>query len=324
MRWTMRSRHAHAVLAATLVVGVGVAAASADTRRIPSPFTISVSYPATSLGLDDPHGLAIGPDGDLYVTDRSQRVSVISPAGKVLRRWGKPGSKPGEFRFASVDPSNPADIHEKIAVGRNGLVYVSDSGNGRVQVFTAAGRFVRQLGGFGSGRAKFLSPYDLVVDTAGDVFVADDDLGTLTKFSPEGKLVWRIGGSGSANPDLVGFFKVSSIDAHGRLVVANDANGKILYVDGNGHEVDSFRVDRRDFGEPAPCEATVDAGGTTYVSGCGRGPTIAYDREHRLVARWTGSSVPLLTGPFFGPRGEVFALGWDGSIARLHMTLASG
>jgi DNA-binding beta-propeller fold protein YncE len=322
----MRSRHAHAVLplAATLVAGIGVEASSADIRQLPSPFTVSARYTARSLGLDDPRGIAIGPDGNLYVTDRNQRVSVISPGGKVLRRWGKPGSKPGEFRFAPSGPSNPGDIHEKIAVGRNGLVYVSDSGNGRVQVFTPAGRFLRQLGGFGSGRGGFLSPYDLVVDGAGDVFVADDDLGTLTKFSPAGKPVWRIGGSGFANPDLVGFFKVSSIDAHGRLVVANDAKGKILYVDGDGHEVDSFRVDRRDFGAPAPCGATVDARGATYVQGCGPGPTLVYDREHRLVARLRGSSVSLLIGPLFGPSGEVFALCWDRSIVRLRMTPASG
>ena len=147
----MTSRLAAAALVGGLaVLGAGCAAnaaapagghpssAAAASSALPNPFTILARYSAKSLGLDHPDALAIGPDGNLYVTDGSQRVTVISPAGKVLRRWGKPGTAPGEFKFIGDDPTTPANVTGKITVGRNGMVYVSDSGNDRVQVFSAA------------------------------------------------------------------------------------------------------------------------------------------------------------------------------------------
>src|SRR6266571_7791907 len=142
------------VTAGVTVLAVGCAAAPA----LPNPFTITAGYSAKSLGLDHPDALAAGPDANLYVTDLSQRVTVISPAGKVLRRWGKTGTGPGEFKFITNDPTAPTDVAGRIAVGRNGMVYVSDSGNDRVQVFTPQGRFIRQIGSYGSGKGQFFFP----------------------------------------------------------------------------------------------------------------------------------------------------------------------
>src|SRR5215472_802590 len=180
--------------------------ASATSPALPSPFTITARYSAKSLGLSHPAALAVGPDGNLYVTDLSQRVTVISPAGKVLRRWGMPGSGPGEFKFISDASKDPTDIHGKIAVGPDGTVIVSDSGNARVQEFTPQGRFVRQFGSFGTRKGRFLFPGDVAVDSAGNIYITDDQSETLTRFSPLGKVAWTIGGTAASDPDLAGHF----------------------------------------------------------------------------------------------------------------------
>ena len=324
---------AAAVLAGVVLLGAGCGAPaaaggdghtspSAASSALPSPFTITARYTAKSLGLDHPTDLTVGPDGNVYVTDFSQRVTIISPGGRVLRRWGKPGGEPGEFKFVPSDPNIPKWVEGKITVGPGGMVYVSDSGNARVQVFTPGGGFVRQFGRYGTGKGQFLQTYDLVVDRAGNVYVVDSVTETLAKFSPAGHVIWTIGGSAATDPDLTGHFHVASIDPHGRLVVTNDDINRILYIDPNGHKVDAFSPSTS--GQPVGhvCEATVDAAGNTYVSGCGSpGPTLVYDRAHRLIAKWPGTQYSLLRSPVFGPNGEVFALATDGSILRLRGTL---
>jgi len=299
-------------------------AAAAGSTALPNPFTVLARYGVKPLGLDHPVALAIGPDGNLYVTDDSQRVTVISPAGKVMRRWGKPGTAPGEFKFIGGDPTTPANVNGKITVGRNGMVYVSDSGNARVQVFSPQGRFIRQFGSLGSGKGQFLSPGDLVVDGSGNLYVADDQSQTLAKFSPTGKVIWQIGGSSSSDQDLLGHFHLATIDAHGRLVMVNDDQHRVLYIDPSGRKVDAFSPNYSSLTEGNVCEATVDAAGNTYLSGCGESstePSLVYDRAHRLIAKWPGTKYSLRHSPVFGPDDEVFALATDESILRLRITL---
>jgi len=157
------------------------------------------------------------------------------------------------------------------------------------------------------------------------VYVADDQAGTLSKFSPAGKVIWQIGGSTSSDPDLTGLFKFNGFDAHGRLVVVNDAVNRVLYIDAGGHKVDAFSPSTSGSLTGHVCSATVDAVGNTYVSGCGgvpqTGPTLVYDRAHRLIAEWPGTPYSLLSSPVFGPHGEVLALATDGSILKLRITL---
>jgi hypothetical protein len=243
----------------------------------------------------------------------------------VLRRWGKPGSGSGEFKFISGDPTAPTDVQASIAVGPHGEVYVSDCGNARVQVFTPDGRFVRQFGSEGGGKGQFLSPTDLPVDGTGNVHVTDGLKQTLAKFSPAGKVIWQIGGGASSDPDLRGHFHLASIDTHGRLVMVNDDQQRILYVDSNGHKLDAFSPNFPTSSSiGGACEVTVDAVGNTYVSDCVPGPSLVYDRSHRLIAEWLGTTYSLLRSPVFDPDGEVFALATDGSILRLHITLPGG
>jgi hypothetical protein len=218
-------------------------------------------------------------------------------------------------------------------VGPSGEVYVADSGNNRVQVFTPLGRFVRQFGSTGDGKGQFQSLLSVAVDGADNVYTTDGSaarVGVVTKFSPAGNVMWQIGGVASSNPDLTTPLEPLSVDPHGRLVTFND-NGLVLYIDRDGHELDSFNGTGGVFPSAAPgCGVTVDPLGYTYVTGCGRGPsctwlgcggTLVFDRTHRLVAEWTGSHDSLIRSPVFGPHGEVFALGRDGSVLPLHLTL---
>ena len=256
--------------------------------------------------------MAIGPNGDAYVTEASDRVSQIAPDGSVVRRWGTEGSKAGEFDFVGANLEDGAS--GSIAVGPDGQVYVSDSDNHRVQVFAADGTFVRQFGSFGEAEGQFIKPFDLGADAAGNVYVSDDALARLSKFGPDGGFLWAV--DGTSSPELKGHSHGVVIDAEGRVVLGIDDTGLVVYLGPDGKVLDSFSA--------VACDVTVDPSGNTYVTdaACAGDHAQVFDPAHKLIGSWSGSDMILAASPQFGPDGEILALDRDGGIVKLKLTLA--
>lgn len=317
------------LLAATAVVVVGAALffrtppETGDCGKVPTlaagaaptlpagadpsdPFTIVARYPATQQGLDTPLGLAVGPNCDIYVTDMDNHVSQFAPDGTLIRRWGGAGTEPGFFKFGPAYPDgNPQGA---IAVGPDGKVYVSDSANWRVQVFTADGVFIREFGDNGTGDGQFTIPFDLGVDAAGNVYVEDDYLMRLTKFAPDGTFVWSV--DGTDDPILEGHSHSPVIDDQGRIVTVNDENGMVVYLDAGGRVLDSFAG--------GGCFVSLDHAGNLFVANCGHEDVKVFDASHTQIAVSVGRGIG---APQFGPGDEVVAIGKDGSIQILAVRL---
>jgi len=79
--------------------------------------------------------IAFGPGGHLFITDGygNARVLEYTAEGKRLRQWGNPGTGPGEFHL-------PHAI--RIA---DGVVYVADRENGRIEKFDLEGHYVGEI-----------------------------------------------------------------------------------------------------------------------------------------------------------------------------------
>jgi DNA-binding beta-propeller fold protein YncE len=102
---------------------------------------------------DMPSGIAIAPNGDIFVSDghgKNDRVVKFSKEGKFIKTWGHHGTGPGEF-------DQPHDI--SIGGSRN-YVYVADRSNSRVQVFDQDGNFIAAWKQFGRPSAVYVSRDD--------------------------------------------------------------------------------------------------------------------------------------------------------------------
>ena len=151
---------------------------------------------AGELQFNCPEGVAVedGPTGLVYVADYSNhRVQVLTKDGVFVRTLGTTGSAgAGEHQF-----SGPCAV--AVEDGNEGLVYIVDSCNHRVQMLTKAGAHVRTLGTgkAGDGDLEFDGPTDVAVDEvagdAGFVYVADSNNQRVLVLTKAGTYVRTLG-----------------------------------------------------------------------------------------------------------------------------------
>jgi predicted membrane-bound mannosyltransferase/DNA-binding beta-propeller fold protein YncE len=135
-----------------------------------------------------PRGLAIAPDGSLYIADtNNHRIQHLSPTGEVLHIWGSYSGSEASLSGTAVAGSfnEPWDV----AVGPDGFVYVADTWNNRIQKFTAEGVFITSWGYFGQGETAdaFWGPRAISVDDRGRVFVSDTGNKRVVMFTNAGE-----------------------------------------------------------------------------------------------------------------------------------------
>ncbi len=136
-----------------------------------------------------PRGVAVDQsDGAVYVVDMgNHRVQKFDTSTNVLpqllTKWG--GSV--EAGHASSPLSQEAGQLRSpwgIAVDGAGDVYVSDTGNHRIEKFDKEGNFITQWGGYGNGDGQFNFPYGIAVDAKGSVFAVDSGNTRVQQFMP--------------------------------------------------------------------------------------------------------------------------------------------
>jgi DNA-binding beta-propeller fold protein YncE len=112
--------------------------------------------PANSASMDSfggASGFAFdGPANEAYVADgsRNHRIAVIDmTTGAIKRTWGAYGSKPDDSPAAAYDPAAAPSKQFSgvrcVKIANDGLVYVCDSQNDRIQVFKKDGSFVKEM-----------------------------------------------------------------------------------------------------------------------------------------------------------------------------------
>ncbi len=158
----------------------------------------------------------------LYVVDSKKHAVLVynTETGLYVTKFGKRGSQKGEFNF----PTN-------VALDGEGRIYVADTLNRRVQIFTPDLNFADVFGEEGVGWGQFRKPKGIAVDEFHNVYVVDSDFGNFQIFGPDKQLLLFIGDLGS---DPGQFFVPACIHI--------DSENYIYVADQDNHRVQIFKL----------------------------------------------------------------------------------
>ena len=136
--------------------------------------------------VERPSGLTLC-GGLLFVADAGAHcVVAFDLQGKLVRRFGKRGTEPGEF-------NSPTHI----AADAGNRLLVTDSLNERIQLFDLEGRYLGTLGGPGDGSGRFSRPKGVAADGFGHIYVTDALHDNVQVFDGTGRFLMHWGESGS-------------------------------------------------------------------------------------------------------------------------------
>ncbi len=165
--------------------------------------------------------IAVDQAGTVYLAIAEKHtVWRLNTDGSAIS-WGGEGTGDGQF-------SHP----EGIAVAPDGSVYVADSGNNRVQRFTAGGAYLAQWGSPGTDGGQFNRPRGITVDQDGDVYVTEMLGNRVQKFTAAGGFITGWGSPGTGEGQF-----------SGPGGVAVDGDGYVYVLDSGNHRIQKFEPD---------------------------------------------------------------------------------
>jgi streptogramin lyase len=140
-------------------------------------------HPAGHLRVfDEPNEAVVGPSGDIFVLQGhgkgTSRVVKFDHDGVFIKSWGTTGKGPGEF-----------DLPHSLVFDAQGLLYIADRSNGRIQVFDADGTYIRE-----SQHPD--TPCGLCMGADQHIWLASGYGGEVIKLDLNGNVVGTIPGGG--------------------------------------------------------------------------------------------------------------------------------
>jgi DNA-binding beta-propeller fold protein YncE len=219
--------------------------------------------PQTDLG--KAKGMGCDQDGNIIVVEpHYQRVNHFSPQGKLVLQWGQHGTNAGQFimpRAVAMNSHGDFLLPEYTVVDRvqafsgkdkklltvfgqsgsgngefsrpEGLcvdsadrVYVADSCNHRIQVFSPDGKWLRTYGKAGNGIGDLSYPYDIRVDKEGRQYVCEFGNSRIQIFDAHDQPLEIIGGPGGAPGQFSNPWSIA-LDSAGNLYVADSQNHRV-------------------------------------------------------------------------------------------------
>ena len=170
---------------------------------------------AGSRKLNQPNDVAIARNGDVFIVQGhtpgprgDARVLKFDRTGRFIKSWGGKGKAPGQFEVA-----------HGIAIDAQGLLWVTDRENQRIQIFDADGAFVREQ--------KYAGlPCSLDIGRQ-YIYMVNGFAGQIVQLDLSGKVLAATGRAGTG-PGEFGEAHFIAVSPKGELYVADSVNSALL------------------------------------------------------------------------------------------------
>ncbi|MHB1418952.1 MAG: 6-bladed beta-propeller [Bacillota bacterium] len=182
-------------------------------------------------------------------------------------------------------------------------VYISDTGNHRVEVFDQDGNYLFKFGKRGKDQGQFEFPYGIAQDATGNVYVADLYNGKISVFDSEGKFLHYFPESAQGR---------KALDGPGDLLITQD---KLYVTDINQNKVFAFELASgkllKTYGKTgygpgelkAPNGVAVDGDGNVWVVDTVNQRVQVFSPDGNVLQIFNGSNDPKGDSVFVNPRG---------------------
>jgi uncharacterized protein (TIGR03437 family) len=212
--------------------------------------------PASAAKLNNPVGLAVDAQGNIYVADlNNQRIRKIDTSGIIttIAGSGTVNANLGAAGGFSGDggPATSARLYSPHGVGVDGAgnVYIADTTNYRIRKVTPAGiittvagtgtvtiPILNNLGDGGPATSATLIPWDVKPDAAGNLYISDWLGHRIRKVDASTGIITTVAGTGTA-----GFSgdrgPATSAAINGPTGLTLDAQGTVYFADSLNHRI---------------------------------------------------------------------------------------
>lgn len=196
-----------------------------------------------------PVSVAVDSNGAVWTLDKKKaRIAKLDESGAATLSFGTPGRGNGEL-----------DDAEDFAISSTGFVFVADTGNHRVQVFSGGGVFLKEIRNDVSG--KLDEPVALALDPQNGLYVLDKERLVVSTYSAKGEPLGIIG----KLPDGKSMFTkpVALMATHDEVFVLDENQVKVFSQ--KGQYVRSFAEGGSGPGELEAPVAITATGAATFV-----------------------------------------------------------
>jgi len=174
---------------------------------------------------------------EIFISEKeNHRISVFSLEGRLLRRFGEMGSKPGQF-------NHPYGIDSY-----KSRIYVCDTNNNRVQVFDSKGTCLEILGRKGSKEGEFNLPMGITIDSLNEeVYIVDGDNHRVQVFNLQGRFIQQFGNKIDEKNNEIGCLLryPTNLAMFESEIYVTDSHHRVVRYNRFGEFLSSYGIDER-------------------------------------------------------------------------------